>query len=90
MHILCHTEDALKLEFCLDAMDAPNPFDDGTEVPESIRDAIRYDHVINSCSVALATAHFHARWYSQRSACEVIKQRESMIRWIEKKGSDFW
>ena len=58
MHIFCHTEDALKLEFCLDAMDAPSPFDDGTEVPESIRDAIRYDHAITSCSVAFATAQF--------------------------------
>ena len=36
------TEDCLKLQFCLDRMDEPSPFKASSEMPDSIRDAIRY------------------------------------------------
>ena len=34
-------EDALKLQFCLDALESPSPFGTGEDVPSSVRDAIR-------------------------------------------------
>ena len=82
-------EDVPKLEFLLRALDWDNPFVSSVKVPDTIRDAMMCEPSLRTY-VVICVAFLSARWYSNRSCADVIKQRGEMIDWIEMKGMQFW
>ncbi len=60
------------------------------ECDRSAGDSQRCDQVCRHLDSSSIAAPLCFRWYAKRSSEDVIRQRESTIRWIEERGQQFW